>query len=453
MRSSSSSNNRNLDRDLDHDSNCSRNRDHNQNHKHSKTGKSKQTRTNSSTSRPAVPRIKLACVVCRLKKIRCDGAQPTCGKCEKQGENCKYVEGRKRGRPMRQYTLGDLVPADKSVPVELQSLIKAHGNAALTGLTKTNSIFEGSRKGQKIVANVYSSPSTKTTNGTKRLTVLLAHANGFHKEMWEPTLKRLFSHQNSEWSIEHAIALDGYNHGDSAIENRETISDESYAPWFMHARDILSVVRQLELGGAEKIVGIGHSWGAASLLLSEIMSPLTFSSLIITDPVLFSKVTWNKEFVAMTLKRRWQWKDVDEAKAYFEPHPFFRVWDSRALDLHIRYGLEHTSEGLALKCRPNSEAAVFAGAAYASPFATNNLWRVQCPTAFLTGETSQQSPREHIARITAGMRDCRHVVMEGVGHLLVQEDPDRTGDQYARLLDQLVPRMDADSKTAGSARL
>ncbi|KAJ1722198.1 hypothetical protein LPJ53_003372, partial [Coemansia erecta] len=332
-------------------------------------------------------------------------------------------------------------------------------------------IFEGSRRGQKIVANIYSSPSTKTTSETKRLTVLLGHANGFHKEIWEPTLERLFSYQNSEWSIERAVALDGYNHGDSAIANRAMISAENYAPWFMHARDILSVTRQLEqqYGKTQKMVGIGHSWGAVSLLLSENISPLTFDSLIITDPVLHTKAAWHRDYVEKTMRRRWQWKNIDEAKAYFEPHPFFRMWDPRILDLFIHQGLEHTEEGLVLKCRPSNEAAVYAGAAYTSPFATRNLWRVQCPTAFLTGEKSQLSPREHIEKITAGMRDCTHAVMEGVGHLLVQEDPDRTGDQYAGLLDHLVPRMmgdqdarvfdplvpgmDADPKTATSMQL
>ncbi|KAJ2230716.1 hypothetical protein H4R99_006083 [Coemansia sp. RSA 1722] len=313
-------------------------------------------------------------------------------------------------------------------------------------------VFDGSRKGQKVVANIYSSP-VAPASGSKRLTLLLAHANGFHKEMWEPTLERLFTLQNSIWSIDKAIAIDGYNHGDSAILNRQLIAQEDFSPWFMHARDILTVVKQLRQqdSGSDSpqcIVGIGHSWGAASLLLSEIMSPLTFSSLIITDPVLFPKVTWNREFSKMTLKRRWQWKNVDEAKSYFEPHPFFGVWDKRCLDLHIKYGLEQVDDQLVLKCRPNNEAAVFSGAAYASPYATRNLWRVRCPTAFLTGEKSQQSPAEYIKQITATMVDCRHTVLDGLGHLLVQENPDRAADNYAELLDQLVPRINASPNSA-----
>ncbi|KAJ2843503.1 hypothetical protein J3B02_005244, partial [Coemansia erecta] len=300
-------------------------------------------------------------------------------------------------------------------------------------------VFDGSRKGQKIVANIYSSPKAPE-KGSRCLTLILSHANGFHKEMWEPTLERLFSQQNSIWSIAKAVAIDGYNHGDSAILNRKLIDKEDFSPWFMHARDILAVVRQLReeqqskqkdsLDGPQCIVGIGHSWGAASLLLSEIMSPLTFSSLIITDPVLFPKVTWNRDYAKMTLKRRWQWKDEAEARAYFEPHPFFGVWDKRCLDLHIKYGLEQVDGQLVLKCRPNNEAAVFSGAAYASPFATRNLWRVQCPTAFVTGEKSQQSPAEYIKQITAKMADCRRVVLDGLGHLLVQENPDRAADNY-----------------------
>ncbi|KAJ1820674.1 hypothetical protein LPJ56_001270 [Coemansia sp. RSA 2599] len=320
-------------------------------------------------------------------------------------------------------------------------------------------VFDGSRKGQKIAANIYSS-STAPANGSKRLTLLLSHANGFHKEMWEPTLERLFSQQNGIWSIAKAVAIDGYNHGDSAILNRKQIDREDFSPWFMNARDILAVVRQLQEDEqktkrssadiSSSIVGIGHSWGAASLLLSEIMSPLTFSSLIITDPVLFPKVTWNRDYAKMTLKRRWQWKDEAEAKAYFEPHPFFGIWDKRCLDLHIKHGLESIDDQLVLKCRPNNEAAVFSGAAYASPFATRNLWRVRCPTGFVIGEKSQQSPAKYIGQITADMVDCRLVVLEGLGHLLVQESPDRAADSYAKLLDQLVPRINLPVGHAGS---
>ncbi|KAJ2450518.1 hypothetical protein EV183_004226 [Coemansia sp. RSA 2336] len=303
-------------------------------------------------------------------------------------------------------------------------------------------VFDGSRAGQKIVANIYTPASSRTT--ARRFTLLLTHANGFHKELWEPTLERLFNAQ-SNWTIAQAIALDGYNHGDSAILNRDSIKDEAESPWFLNAQDILSVLEQLK--PLENLVGIGHSWGASSLLLAELLSPSTFRSLIITDPVLFAKPVRNEKLRGMTLKRRCEWPSIRDARNYFEPHEFFKRWDSRILDLHIRRGLEKVEGKWMLKCRPVNEAAVFAGAFEASPFATKNLFKVQCPTWFLTGETSLPSPPDYIRLITKDMPDCQHVVMDGVGHLLLHEDPDRTADYYVQFLNELalkVPASDAN---------
>ncbi|KAI8323875.1 alpha/beta-hydrolase [Martensiomyces pterosporus] len=308
----------------------------------------------------------------------------------------------------------------------------------------TKRVFEASRKGQKLAANIYI-PTALAQRGQRGrpLTLLLAHANGFHKELWEPTLQRLFAHQSDDWYVDRAIALDGYNHGDSAVINRESVKDESFSPWFENARDILSVVRQL--GGPRNIVGVGHSWGASSLLIAEIISPLTFVSLIITDPVLFPKVARNDELREITLKRRSEWDDAESARAYFEPHAFFKTWDKRVLDLHIKHGLEAVEakdrSKLVLKCRPNNEAAVYMGALYASSFATHNLWRVRCPVAFLTGELSQPSPPEYIAKITKPMVDCRHVIMKGAGHLLIHEDPTQTADIYIGFLYGFAPKI------------
>ncbi|KAJ2807425.1 hypothetical protein H4R21_000483 [Coemansia helicoidea] len=306
-------------------------------------------------------------------------------------------------------------------------------------------VFSGARAGQKIVANVYRPRMRPHADGARRVTLLLTHANGFHKELWEPTLQRLFAHRSGRWTIEEAIALDGYNHGDSAVANRASIAGETYVPWFLTARDILAVLSELGGGrGKRAVVGIGHSWGASSLLLAELLSPLSFAGIIATDPILYTKPTGLAEVAAITLKRRTEWASESAAREYFAGHPFFGAWDPRIRDLYAAHGLEASGPGAAtriLKCRPENEAAVYRGALYASPFATNNLWRIQCPTAFLTGETSHPASPQHIADITRDMADCTHMVMPGAGHLLLHENPDGTADCCAKLLDGFAPKL------------
>ncbi|KAI9932930.1 hypothetical protein MW887_009182 [Aspergillus wentii] len=51
-----------------------------------------------------VPRPKrIACVVCRRRKLRCDGRKPSCGTCSRLGHECAYDEVRKKSGPKRGY--------------------------------------------------------------------------------------------------------------------------------------------------------------------------------------------------------------------------------------------------------------------------------------------------------------------------------------------------------------
>lgn len=51
-----------------------------------------------------VPRPKrMACIVCRKRKLKCDGKKPSCGTCARVGHNCAYDEVRKKSGPKRGY--------------------------------------------------------------------------------------------------------------------------------------------------------------------------------------------------------------------------------------------------------------------------------------------------------------------------------------------------------------
>jgi hypothetical protein len=51
-----------------------------------------------------IPRPKrIACVVCRKRKLRCDGKKPSCGTCSRLGHSCAYDEVRKKSGPKRGY--------------------------------------------------------------------------------------------------------------------------------------------------------------------------------------------------------------------------------------------------------------------------------------------------------------------------------------------------------------
>ena len=51
-----------------------------------------------------VPKTKrIACVICRKRKLKCDGTKPSCSTCTRLNHNCAYDEVRKKSGPKRGY--------------------------------------------------------------------------------------------------------------------------------------------------------------------------------------------------------------------------------------------------------------------------------------------------------------------------------------------------------------
>lgn len=46
---------------------------------------------------------RIACVICRKRKLKCDGSKPSCGTCSRLKHKCAYDEVRKKSGPKRGY--------------------------------------------------------------------------------------------------------------------------------------------------------------------------------------------------------------------------------------------------------------------------------------------------------------------------------------------------------------
>ncbi|PGH18548.1 hypothetical protein AJ79_00327 [Helicocarpus griseus UAMH5409] len=69
-----------------------------------------------------VPRPKrIACVICRRRKLRCDGNKPSCGTCSRLGHDCAYDEVRKKSGPKRGY-----VKQLEARLAQVETLLKSH---------------------------------------------------------------------------------------------------------------------------------------------------------------------------------------------------------------------------------------------------------------------------------------------------------------------------------------
>lgn len=57
-----------------------------------------------ATNNASVPKPKrLACMICRRRKLRCDGVRPSCSTCSRLGHTCAYDEVRRKSGPKRGY--------------------------------------------------------------------------------------------------------------------------------------------------------------------------------------------------------------------------------------------------------------------------------------------------------------------------------------------------------------
>ncbi|KAL8672559.1 MAG: hypothetical protein Q9168_002995 [Polycauliona sp. 1 TL-2023] len=60
--------------------------------------------TNPPTDDSEIPKPKrVACAICRKRKLKCDGGRPKCGTCARLGHNCAYDEIRRKSGPKRGY--------------------------------------------------------------------------------------------------------------------------------------------------------------------------------------------------------------------------------------------------------------------------------------------------------------------------------------------------------------
>lgn len=244
--------------------------------------------------------------------------------------------------------------------------------------------------------------------------VLLCHPTGFHGRIWHPVARRLAEAGCAVWSF------DFRGHGDSDVP------DAAYR-WDDFAADVLAVVEHLGLP-AGRMAGVGHSKGAAALVLAESGRPGTFERLWLYEPIIFPSdpplgPTDANPLVETARRRREVFDSRDEAYENFATKPPLDALCEEALRAYVDHGLRVRDDGCwELKCPGEIEARVYAmGSAHAGYRA---LAEVACPSLVVCGEHTQairpEWGQDFAARLPAG----RFALATGLGHFGPLEDPD-----------------------------
>ena len=201
--------------------------------------------------------------------------------------------------------------------------------------------------------------------------LLLCHATGFHGRVWEPLAAHLHGHHR--WSVDLRAHGDSTSPTDRALE------------WYGFADDILSVVDALDL---HRPFAVGHSKGAASLLLAEQARPGTFRAMYLYEPVVVptehvGEPSLDNPLSQGALRRRATFASRDEAYDNYASKPPFSTLHPEVLRLYVDHGFADTADGVTVKCVPADEAQVYAHGLAHHAFAA--LDTVQCPVTIAVG--------------------------------------------------------------------
>lgn len=237
------------------------------------------------------------------------------------------------------------------------------------------------------------------TSRFEPITLILAHANGFHKETWEPALAHLILSPAGR-RIQEIWSIDCVNHGDSAILNRQHLGLPF--DWADYARDLMNFIlsylpdqtssrsrlpvilprlecpdpslfhldrstrpikSQATLWRGRALGLMGHSLGACAAALAATSIPELFHEVIIIDPSIRSETGKDSapkmHLGALAAKRTDEWDNQAAALEKFRQNKsFFGLWDPAVLSRFVRYALERC-QPTKLKCLKLHETSVF----------------------------------------------------------------------------------------------
>ena len=202
--------------------------------------------------------------------------------------------------------------------------------------------------------------------------LVLAHATGFHGRVWEPLAAHLTGF--------HLWSIDMRAHGDSDAPRDRPLE------WYGFADDVLSVIDGI---GLEKPYGVGHSKGAASLLLAEQARPGTFTALYLYEPVVVptDNVAGHNPDNPLSngaRRRRDTFDSLDAAYENYASKPPFSTLHPEVLRVYVDHGFTQNADGtVSLKCLPENEAEVYAHGMSHHAFAA--LHDVTCPVTIAMG--------------------------------------------------------------------
>lgn len=306
------------------------------------------------------------------------------------------------------------------------------------------------------------------------VTLFFAHANGFPKEIWEPTIGYLLS-LPAVRVIDEIWVWESVHHGDAGLINAAKASGVS--DWTDGGRDVanflLHFLPPATTGGTvlpvhlqrvspeetslriqkglkdRKFVAIGHSYGGCISSMAASLYPNLFHSLVLIDPVIYFRsnnvdVKPDSSLLRGALNRRDTWSSRQEALNLFQNNPFFQAWHPTVLKIYIECGLyftkdEEGKEIAKLKMPGIIEAVVFADfepsfEVYERLVDLDERIVMRWVMPGKPGAPELGGPGTTKYRVWVRPKNSSNVKILGGGHLIPQEAPQELADDLNKFI-------------------
>jgi pimeloyl-ACP methyl ester carboxylesterase len=261
--------------------------------------------------------------------------------------------------------------------------------------------------------------------------VHFAHANGFPAGSYN----KLFSHLPSQIEL---IAIDKFAHNPLYPLNDN---------WENQVSEMIEFVESNK-GEHQKVVAIGHSFGAVVSYMSACQRPDLFSALIMLDPPLitgfaryiFRFAKGNRLInritpAGITLKRSRKWHIEQDLNTYFAKKHLFKDFDPQCIKDYIASVIELQSDQLQLSFDVETEANIFRTIPHNLPSYSGKL---KLPGVLLTGKNTDVCVPVLRAPFLKANPSITHYEFDKGKHMFPLEYPVEVAALITRFLNELL---------------